>query len=304
MCNGHCLGFSICCDLAIAFAGYKIYVCIVCTLHTASGMESCIMRTKGIFLSCIHNTGNKGANKMKKVLCIIAVLMAALGVVSCAPAQEQPVEPGAEVIVFNDPVLEEKVREAMNKPEGDITFAEAEAVTFLDLSCSDPMVPEEEKIKDIGALAYFKNLGSINLSWNSVTDLTPLAGLYQLEALYMNGNKNISDFSPLAGLTNMKDLNFIGNANINDSNISFIVNMTQMEMLWIAGSPELSDISPVANFSNLYRLILTDCGVIDISPIAGLNNLKELWLKGNPITDYSPLRDIYPNLENKDFELP
>lgn len=67
-----------------------------------------------------------------------------------------------------------------------------------------------------------------------------------------------------------------------------------------AGSPELSDISPVANFSNLYRLILTDCGVIDVSPIAGLNNLKELWLEGNPITDYSPLRDIYPNLEDKE----
>jgi hypothetical protein len=37
--------------------------------------------------------------------------------------------------------------------------------------------------------------------------------------------------------------------------------------------------------------------------MAGLKNLKVLKLTGNPITDFSPLEDIYPLLEEKDFEL-
>src|SRR5665811_1941112 len=40
----------------------------------------------------------------------------------------------AELVVFNDSVLEERVRAAMNKPEGDITVAEAEAVSYTHLT--------------------------------------------------------------------------------------------------------------------------------------------------------------------------
>lgn len=322
----------------------------------------------------------------------------------------------SEFVVFYDPVLEERVREKMHRPDGDITFAEANKVTRLDLSCSDPGVPEEEKIKDISALAHFKNLSSLSLDWNNISDITPLAGLKNLHTLFLSGNGNIADFSPLQGLTNMKDIMLVGCPitnnniqvcghmtdleslwvestqlndisivsnfpnlnklvlkncrirdispvagltnlrmltleknpvidltplaklknlevlylwgnwgisdfsplaeltlmrdlylygceNINDTSIGFITDMTLLEILRIEGSPELKDIHFVSDLPHLYKLVLTDCNVSDVSPIAGLKNIKSLTLKDNPITDFSPLKDIYPNLEEKDFYL-
>jgi Leucine-rich repeat (LRR) protein len=43
--------------------------------------------------------------------------------------------------------------------------------------------------------------------------------------------------------------------------------------------------------------------ITDISPLAKLTNLRELELQDNPITDYSALKDIYEQLEIKDFEI-
>jgi Leucine-rich repeat (LRR) protein len=50
-------------------------------------------------------------------------------------------------------------------------------------------------------------------------------------------------------------------------------------------------------------VFLTDNLITDVSPLAKLTNLKELALSNNPITDYSPLKDIYGQLEGKDFEM-
>jgi len=37
--------------------------------------------------------------------------------------------------------------------------------------------------------------------------------------------------------------------------------------------------------------------------LSGEAYLTSLKLAGNPIEDFSPLADIYPNLEEKDFEM-
>ena len=226
-------------------------------------------------------------------------------VTSTPPAISPTTTPEETVVVFNDEILEARVRTNMNKPTGDIRISEAEEVTFLDLSSANPGVPYEEKIKDISALVYFTNLSSVYLNWNDVSDLSPLAGLNNLEALYLWGNEQITDFSPLAGLTNMKDFQIFGNGGlaIDDSNIGFLTNMTQMEILVIKGAPGLSDISVVANFPNLYKLELGGCNISDVSPIAELTNLKILYLMGNPVNDFGPLLSIFDQLEEKDFEV-
>jgi internalin A len=263
---------------------------------------------------------------MQKTLLVLMALLLALGMAACGtpPAKEtltptleasettpaktpeaieQPTpEPAPEVVIFTDEVLEAKVREAMNKPSGDITFAEAEAVTILDLSM-EPGVPIP-RINDISALKYFTNLTSLNLAWalnssDGVVDISVLAGLTKLEALYINSN-GIEDISVLAGLTDMKDLKLFGN-NITD--ISALSGMTMMQDLWMQGN-QITDISVLSGMSgDLYRLYLDNNQITDVTPLAGLTKLTSLKLGGNPFEDYLPLADIYPNLEEKDFEI-
>lgn len=280
---------------------------------------------------------------MKRVVCIVMTWILLLVSAGCSSLvqESQPSatqsqqasgqhssEPSAEsagnVIVFNDPVLEKRVREQMKKPQGDVTIGEAEAVEVLNLK--NEQNKSEESIRDISALKYFKNLKVLDISLNNISDISPVAVMKKLEAFYsMNGNSSITDFSPLAGLTAMLDLSILHGENINDSNIGFIKDMTLMEMIWISDAPDLTDISIVASFKNLRRLNVNNTGVSDMSPVKGLvtlmemdlsgskisdvsplkdlTNLKKLLLEGCPIKEYSPLKDIYPHLEEKDFKL-
>lgn len=287
---------------------------------------------------------------MKRLVCVILVMVLAFGLAACSgqspekapepsvgntteptpePSVENTPEPAPEikqeVIVFNDPILEMRVREIIGKPEGDITVEEALAVEVLDVSNKDN--DPNGSIKDISALKAFSNLKVLYISLNNISDISAVAGMKNLEAFYsMNGNGDITDFTPLAGLTNMLDLSILDGKNINDSNIGFINDMTSLEMLWISDAPELTDISVVSNFKNLWRLNINNTGVSDISPVAGLSNLacidlsgtkvsdisplKELTnlteylkLNGCPIKDFSPIKDIYLNIKDKDFEM-
>ncbi len=262
---------------------------------------------------------------MKKVLYLTLVILMAMGLAACtAPSSdetvssEQSASVSAEtpdvsqdstpeatdepVVVFTDAVLEELVRSAMGKPEGDITLAEAEAVTELDLQLEGGAVVS--RVSDLDALKYFTNLTNLNLSWTMYNggndvDISPLAGLTKLEGLSICCD-DVADISTLAGMTNMKGLWIWGNGRITD--ISALAGMTNMEDLWIKGN-QITDISALAGMENLWRLYMEDNQVTDISSLSGMTKLTSLLLSGNPVEDYSPLGDIYPNLTEKDFEL-
>jgi len=240
---------------------------------------------------------------MKKTLLVLLASLLAIGMAACsAPATEQTPESTSEVVVFTDTVLEELVRKAMDRPEGDIMLADAQAVTELNMEM-DGGAPIA-RVADISDLKQFPNLTVLNLNWalnngDKAVDLSPLASLTKLEALYICCCGNTNDISPLAGLTGLKDLWIWGNR-ITD--ISALGGMTQIESLWIKGN-QITDISVLANMKNLVYLYMEDNQVTDLSPLAGLSNLTYFLLSGNPVTDYSPLADIYPNLEEKDFEI-
>ena len=99
----------------------------------------------------------------------------------------------------------------------------------------------------------------LSLSFNNISDLSPLAGLTNLTYLYLNDN-NISDLSPLAGLTNLE------------------------VVLWLDNN-SITDLTPLAGLTNLEVLYLTFNNITDVTPLAGLTNLTELSLRGNNISD-------------------
>ena len=100
------------------------------------------------------------------------------------------------------------------------------------------------------------------MRFNSIFDISPLAGLNNLTELFL-ANNSIADISPLAGLNNLTEL-FLANNSI-------------------------ADISPLAGLNNLTRLSLDYNSISDISALSGLINLIWLSLLGNSISDLSPL---------------
>lgn len=193
--------------------------------------------------------------------------------------QDFDLDPDNDVITFNDPVLEARVREAIGKPEGEITFADAKKVTKLELGIEwqNGEYPPDTQITNIDALKYFVNLKDLGLGFHAITDISALAELTNLSSLGLGGNP-VQDITPLSGLTNLGFLTLF--------------------------SCQAGDYSALKNLVNLGTLYLENSTIRDLSCLSGLTNLKELLLKGDAITDYSPLKKIYPNLTNKDFEMP
>ncbi|HPM11176.1 MAG TPA: hypothetical protein PK941_12105 [Paludibacter sp.] len=186
-------------------------------------------------------------------------------------------EPG--IVTFADPVLEAMVRGSMGKPKGDITLAEAQAVTRMNLSneLQHYHISAEPLIKDLSGLENFTNLVTLDLSDHAVTDISPLRELTKLTALSLAGNP-VTDISPLARITNLR-------------------------LLILSGS-RAPDYSTLSNLVNLQVLLLDNSTISDLAPLAALTNLRQLYLSKTLAEDLSPIENIYPNLEQKDFEIP
>lgn len=98
------------------------------------------------------------------------------------------------VVTFPDAGLEAAVREALDKPIGDITAADMATITGLNAS--------ERGITSLEGLEYAVNLILLGLWGNQVADLTPLAGLTNLTWLDLDGNQ-VTDLTPLVANTGL-----------------------------------------------------------------------------------------------------
>jgi len=112
------------------------------------------------------------------------------------------------------------------------------------------------------------------LGINSASDLSPLAGLTNLEHLFLDSN-GISNLSPLAGLTKLIRLALNGNS---VSDLSSLVGLTSLRWMRLAEN-KISDLSPlVAN--------------------TGLGSGDEINMKGNPLS-YHSIHTHIPALQSR-----
>ena len=61
-------------------------------------------------------------------------------------------------------------------------------------------------------------------------------------------------------------------------------------------------ISALAGLTNLDALDLSNNNISDLGALSGLSKLMSLRLSGNPVSDYEPIRELLPNITDKDFE--
>ena len=221
---------------------------------------------------------------------------------------EPPIDIGADdnisgdIIVFDDENLEAAIRKRLDIWDRDITTADAESTTKLYIDC-------DEGINKIGTLKYFKNLTSLSLQFNQISDFSALSELTKLSFLCLN-NSQISDISVLSGLTNLKDLGLSDNQ-INDisalsgltnltslhlqnnqiSNISALSGLTKLTTLFLDNN-QISDISALSGLTNIGILNMSQNQISDISALSGLMNLIELSLGNNQISDISTLSGL------------
>jgi len=221
-------------------------------------------------------------SKLRVWICLLVVmaLMLAIGLLAVAGTPGPVQADGNPVVIFPDPNLETAIREAIDKPVGDIYQSELEDLTEFSA--------EQGGIVNITGLEHCTNLRSLDLSLNHIiSDISPLAGLTSLIELNLWHNQ-ISDISPLASLTSLIELN-LGSNQISD--ISPLASLTNLTLLDL-GYNQIGDISPLANLTSLTSLSLFDNQISDISPLANLTSLIELDLGANQISDISPLANL------------
>ena len=187
------------------------------------------------------------------------------------------------VIHIPDPDLRTAIAEELGKsPNAPITAEEMKRLRELDVRNRD--------IQDLTGLQFATNLSYLNLgSWgskgnNQVSDLSPLAGLINLQKLFLDRNQ-VSDLSPLSGLTNLHELLIISNP---VPDISPLRGLKNLKRLWMDRT-FVSDLSPLRGLINLVELDFHDTVVSDLSPLAGLINLEDLRFSYQGLSDISPL---------------
>jgi internalin A len=255
---------------------------------------------------------------MKRVVCCLTAAVLLFGAVGCT-ARVAPVAPKAtplnetiptqapdDAIAFDDPVLEALVRDAMDKPMGNITAADALGVAELELS-QQGVDPDQAYIHDLSALRYFTNLTYLGLGYAVQNasdpavpvDISPLACLTKLTSLQMGGLV-IGDLSAVSGMENLQSLSvFNGDQPLDLSPLAGLNNLTALTLR----NNKISDLSALSGLTSLVYLDLEGNRITDVTPLAGLTGLKRLFLSGNPITDYSVLAKVRSGLEEWDFEV-
>ena len=211
---------------------------------------------------------------MKQIL----VMMAVVVVVGCGSTKVEPpqaseaepqvvskptpVSPADEKLIA-DPIVEKEVRRSLKKPEGELTEADLEKVTFFDLagSCTD------EGLKEVAKL---QNLEGLTLHNTQITDegLKEAAKLQKLKELNLGGTL------PFTGKTT-------------DKGLKEVAKLQKLEQLWLSGT-QITDegLKEVAKLQNLERLSLNATKVTDegLKEVAKLQMLQQLYLPSQ-ITD-------------------
>ncbi len=183
------------------------------------------------------------------------------------------------VVSFQDPNLEAAVREALNKPDGELTTGELQTVTTLSAG--------SKNITNLNGIQNLTQLNFLDLDSNQISDISPLQNLTQLTYLYLSENQ-ISNITPLQNLTILSNL-FLYDNQI--SNISILQNLTQLTWLFLSGN-QISDISPLQNLTQLTNLGLSNNQISDITALQNLTQLVELFISINQISDISPLQNL------------
>ena len=200
--------------------------------------------------------------------------------------------------MIGDASLRAAIREALGKVSG-------EAVSADELADLESLSARNSGVRDLAGLEFATGLKELDLGFNPLADLGPLAALPALESLNLDGaildlgqlmalqglrrlsvrHNLIDDLHPLVVLGGLTELD-IGDNRIED--LGPLQGLTGLEVLR-ADRNRIEDLWPLAVLTGLESLDLGANVVRDLQPLEGLERLVTLRLGGNRLSELHPL---------------
>ena len=200
-----------------------------------------------------------------------------------------------------DPALRAAIGAALKKAPG-------ETVSPQDLAGLEELTARNAGIRDLSGLEPAVSLKALDLGFNPLADLRPLAALPALESLNLDGaatdlqalaslprlqrlslrHNGIEDLWPLAGLTSLTELSLGGNR---IADLWPLAGLGSLAVLRLDRN-RIADLWPLASLAGLEALELEANRVQDLWPLAGLARLRSLALGGNGLSELHALSGL------------
>jgi internalin A len=167
---------------------------------------------------------------------------------------------------------------------------------------------ESSNIKDATGISYFKNIYTLDLSFNQLKTIPDISELTKLLNLYVTNNI-ITELPDLTTLVYLRDFQVYNNqlkvlpalpASINlkmlscgNNQLSEIPDLSgyiNLEYLEVSNN-KMTVFQNVSALKNLKELHLNDLGLNNISGLQDLRFLEKLYIQDNNLTDLSDLED-------------
>lgn len=213
------------------------------------------------------------------------------------------------IVTFPDAVLEQAVRDAIDKQTGSIYASDLEPVTTLNAAGpTDPLDPAP-RISDLTNIQYLNNLAWLYLAHNTIADISPLTGLSKLQWLYIYDN-SVADLTPLSGLLRLKGilagdngissvaavsaLPLLRDLNVSNNSITDISSLAALPSILslTVSDNTLSGGALPALPATLERFVASNCGLSDVSAVSALADVEWLELSLNSIGDASSVSSL------------
>ena len=156
---------------------------------------------------------------------VLIPILIGLLVVGCASTPKVvPNSPEAKA------AIEAAIRKAAKKPTGELTQADLEKVTKLNLGGN--------KLTDVKGLEKLTKLKELYLAKNQLTNVKGLEKLWQLTRLHLHSNQ-LTDVKGLEKLTQLTHLNLTSNKL---TSVKGLEKFTQLKFLILDGNPALTKV--------------------------------------------------------------
>jgi formylglycine-generating enzyme required for sulfatase activity len=200
-----------------------------------------------------------------KVAALLVLTVIVAGCMASADAQE---------VAIPDAGLNAAIRDALQKPNGPLTDQDLLNLTILDAS--------RRGVLSIQGLEFARNLVSLNLEINQITDFSLPPALTNLAVLNVSLNSLTNSLLP-GGLSKLASVTFEGNLLAGFSVAAGLTGLTNL----VLQNNSLTSLELPGDSTSLTSLNLRFNSFTNLVFPDGMTNLAELDLGGNLLTNYT-----------------